>query len=105
MMDRSVKTLAMAAGVATMLLGLGGSHQATAGEECRVLLQNKCSTCHFVRYICPKLATNSGTIYWTWVMRTMVKEGAVLTDQEKSRLVDCLSAGDAQARSFCAEKK
>lgn len=81
------------------------SSEATAGEECKVLLQNKCSSCHFVKYICPKMESNSGTIYWKWVMHMMVKEGMVVTDQEKTILVDCLSSRDAQARTFCPQNK
>ena len=84
----------------TMLEG-----QARAGEECAILLQNRCSTCHFVNYICPKMEKNSGSVYWKWVMRSMIKEGALLTDQEQSLLVDCLSSHNAQAKSFCPEKK
>jgi hypothetical protein len=94
------------------LIGLFLVGSALAGEECRVLLQNKCSSCHAVNYICSKMDASAAErhaivpegVYWQWVMHTMVKQGAVLTDQESSTLVDCLSSHDAQARSFCTKK-
>ena len=84
------------------LTGLGPV-KAFAAEDCKTLLQNRCSSCHVAKYVCPRLDSNS--IYWKWVMYTMVKEGAMLTSQEKDLLVDCLSSHDAQARSFCPAKK
>lgn len=76
-----------------------------AEEGCKEVLQNKCTTCHFVKYICPKLEEGRSSTYWKWVMYTMKKEGAKLSDKEGSQLVDCLSANDAQAQSFCTPKK
>ncbi len=96
------------------LAGIFLAGSALAGEECKVLLQNKCSSCHSVKdYICPKMDDSSAGrhfmlpegVYWQWVMHTMVKQGAVLTDQESSTLVDCLSSHNAQAKSFCTPKK
>ena len=105
-MAKVFKLPLMAMGALVVLTVLGfGSGNASAGEECKVLLQNRCASCHFVKHICPGMEKNSGSIYWKWVMYTMVKEGALLTDQEQSILVDCLSSRDAQARSFCPDKK
>jgi len=104
-MNRSVKVVGLLLlVVSALMLSLMGN-EAAAGEECKVLLQNKCSSCHFVNYICPKMESNSGTIYWKWVMHMMVKEGMMVTDQEKTILVDCLSSHDAQAKTFCPQKK
>lgn len=89
--------------VLLMVAWVGGAE--AAGEDCRTLLQKKCSTCHFVKYICPKMDKNSGAIYWKWIMHSMVKEGMTVTPQESELLVTCLSSRDAQARSFCPEKK
>lgn len=96
------------------LAGIFLAGSALAGEECKVLLQNKCSSCHTVKdYVCPKMDDSAAGrhfmlpegVYWQWVMHTMVKQGAVLTDQESSTLVDCLNSHDAQAKSFCPSKK
>ena len=76
-----------------------------AAEDCKQLLQTKCASCHFVKYICPKLEENRSSTYWQWTMHSMKKEGAVLSDKESSQLVDCLTAGDPQAKSFCEAKK
>lgn len=94
------------------LAGIMLAGSALAGEECKVLLQNRCSSCHVVNYICPRMEGSAverhamvpETVYWQWVMHTMVKQGAMLTDQESSLLVGCLSSHDAQARSFCTKK-
>jgi len=104
-MHRFVKVVGLLLFAGSVLMVSLMSNEATAGEECQVLLQNKCSSCHFVKYICPKMEANSGTIYWKWVMHMMVKEGMVATDREKTILVDCLSSRDAQARTFCPQKK
>jgi mono/diheme cytochrome c family protein len=95
------------------LAGILLAGSALAGEECKALLQNKCSSCHAANYICPKMDASAAgrhfmtpeSVYWQWVMHTMVKQGAVLTDQESSTLVDCLSSHDAQAKTFCPQKK
>lgn len=94
------------------LAGLFLAGSVLAGEECKVLLQNKCSSCHVVKYICPKMDDSAPGrhalvpegVYWQWVMYTMTNQGVILTDQESSTLVDCLSSHDAQARSFCTKK-
>jgi hypothetical protein len=96
------------------LVGIFLAGSALAAEECKALLQNKCSSCHAVKHsVCPKMGGSAAgrhfmlteKVYWQWVMHTMVKQGAVLTDQESSTLVDCLSSHDAQATSFCPSKK
>jgi hypothetical protein len=48
---------------------------------------------------------NKGTVYWHKTIRDMVKEGTVLSKDEQSVLVSCLSSRDSQARSFCTGKK
>jgi len=104
-MNRFVKMAGLLLLAGSILMVSLIKSEAMAGEECKDLLQNKCSSCHFVKYICPKMESNSGTIYWKWVMHMMVKEGMVATAQEKTILVDCLSSRDAQARTFCPQKK
>ncbi|NLX18328.1 MAG: hypothetical protein GXY53_03470 [Desulfobulbus sp.] len=91
-------------GLLFALLGIFAAGSVLAEEGCKSLLQNKCASCHLVNYICPKMESNSGVIYWKWVMHTMIKEGAELSDQESAQLVSCLSSRDAQARSFCPQK-
>lgn len=77
---------------------------ALAAEECATLLRSKCALCHQVTYVCPKMESGSGMVYWKWVMHTMIKEGATLSDHESDILVDCLSSHDAQARVVCPKK-
>jgi hypothetical protein len=91
-------------GFLTLILVLVSS-QAMGGEECQELVRNKCSTCHFVKYICPKIEKGKGTLSWKWTLHDMVKEGLVATDQEQDRLVSCLADPDAKVKALCSEKK
>jgi len=81
------------------------SSQTMAGEECQELVRNKCSTCHFVNYICPKIEKGKGTLSWKWTIHDMVKVGLVATDQEQDRLVSCLADPDAKVKALCTVKK
>ncbi len=75
------------------------------GTECRQLVDNKCATCHFATYICPRIEKGKGTFYWNDIIHDMVKEGMVATDQEKDRLVRCLAEPDTRLRALCPVKE
>ncbi len=100
----SLATVARFALLATLLCFVYPNPTRSA-EQCQALLQTKCGTCHFINYICPRMDQNKGTVYWHKTINDMVKEGAVLSDEERSVLVRCLTSRDAQARSFCTGKK
>lgn len=103
---KSFRMLLVVSAVFLFVVALGMvPRTARAGEECKVLLQKKCSVCHFVKYICPKIEKNSGLIYWKWTLHSMIKEGAKLSDQEEKQLVDCLTQPDAQVMTLCPVKK
>lgn len=78
---------------------------ARAGEECKQLVVNKCGTCHFVKYICPRIEKGKGTLSWKWVVKDMVKEGMQATDQEQDRLVGCLAEPDGKVKGLCSASK
>ncbi len=78
---------------------------AVATEECQSLVRNKCTTCHFVTYICPRIEKGKGRFAWKGIVKDMIKEGMVATDQEQERLVDCLADPDAKVRELCPPKK
>lgn len=94
----------LSGGLLALMLMLVSS-QAMAGEECQELVRNKCSTCHFVKYICPKIEQGKGTLSWKWTIHDMVKVGMVATDQEQERLATCLADPDAKVKALCSEKK
>ena len=98
------RTLSLAVLLLTLIC-CGDRPKVHAAEQCQALLENKCRACHFVTYICPRMDDHRGSIYWHRTIKAMVKEGTVLSDDEQSTLVRCLSSRDAQARSFCAAKK
>ncbi len=76
-----------------------------AGPDCQELIQNKCASCHFVKYICPKIEQGKGTLSWKWTINAMVKEGLTATDQEQDRLVKCLAEPDEKVKAFCPSKE
>ena len=107
-MSHCIKSFRILLVVSVIFLALAQGltpREVSAGEECKVLLQQKCVTCHFVKYICPKIEKNSGLIYWKWTLHSMIKEGAMLSDQEEKQLVDCLTNPDAQVKTLCPVKK
>ena len=89
---------------AIVLLGSPQPH-GMAGEACRELIQNKCASCHFVKYICPKVEAGKGTFSWKWTINAMIKEGLAATSQEQDRLVNCLANPDEQVKAFCPSKQ
>ncbi len=89
--------------MAILLMGLA-QRPARAGEDCKELVVNKCGTCHFVKYICPRIEKGKGTFSWKWVVKDMVNVGMKVTDQEQDRLVGCLASPDVQVKSLCSTK-
>jgi hypothetical protein len=87
---------------ATAMLLQGG--RARAGVECQELVRNKCGSCHFVTYVCPRMAKGKGTLSWSGVVKDMVKEGMTATDQEQEKMVGCLAEPDAQMKALCPAK-
>ena len=88
---------------ATAMLLLSGG-KARAGVECQELVRNKCGSCHFVTYVCPRMAKGKGTLFWSGVVKDMVKEGMTATDQEQEKMVNCLAEPDTQMKALCPAK-
>ncbi len=95
----------LVSGALFVLLVLLTNQTRAAGTDCRELIQNKCATCHFVKYICPKVESGKGSLSWKWSVNPKVKEVHVATDQEQDRLVSCLVDPDEQVKSLCLQKK
>lgn len=77
---------------------------ALASEACQELVRNKCGSCHFVTYICPRIAKGKGAMSWSGVIKDMVKEGMTATDQEQEQVVRCLAEPDAKVKALCPVK-
>jgi hypothetical protein len=77
---------------------------AQAGEACQELVRNKCGSCHFVTYICPRIAKGKGAMSWSRVVKDMVKEGMAATEQEQEQVVRCLAEPDANVKALCPVK-
>lgn len=89
----------LAAGTLALVLLTGNTGRAEEG--CAPLVQNKCSTCHFVTHICPKIAQGKGNSYWKGIVTKMIGHGMVATDQEQQQLSDCLASPDAKVKALC----
>ncbi len=77
---------------------------AQASEECHELVRNKCGSCHFVTYVCPRIAKGKGAMSWSGVVKDMVKEGMAATEQEQEKIVRCLAEPDAKVKALCPVK-
>ncbi len=74
-------------------------------EECRLQVEQKCSSCHFATYVCPKLKKKKGAWAWKRTVKSMINHGASFTNAETKQLVSCLSNPDNDLLEICAPKK
>jgi hypothetical protein len=88
----------------TALVSLFLPNRASAEVPCQDLVRNKCGSCHFVTYICPRTEQGKGSFYWKGIVADMVKEGMVATDQEQQQLVRCLASPDRTVKALCPAK-
>ena len=102
-MQAITKVFLFSGAVAILLTGLAQT-PAMAGAECGELVANKCATCHFVKYICPRIEKGKGTLSWKGIVKDMVKEGMKATDQEQEQLVGCLADPDVKVKAICSTK-
>nr|WP_320010367.1 hypothetical protein [uncultured Desulfobulbus sp.] len=85
-----------------LFLALGSSPPSSqAKESCEQLIQNKCSSCHFVTHICTPLERGKGNFYWKRTVETMVMSGMETTKEENKQLTDCLSQPDDKVKALC----
>lgn len=99
-MKTVTQVLFLAGAMSGLLMALAQT-PARAGEECKELVVNKCGTCHFVKYICPRIEKGKGALSWKWIVNDMVKEGMQASDQEQDRLVGCLADPDGKVKALC----
>jgi hypothetical protein len=83
---------------------MGAGASGWADEPCVPLINNKCGTCHFVNYICPRMEKGKGSFYWRGIVKDMVKEGMIATDQEQKRLTTCLASPDKATKTLCPHR-
>jgi len=62
---------------------------ATSDEEVKALIEERCSSCHNTNII---YNANFNESRWSDVMDQMIQKGAVLSDSEKTMLIDWLIA-------------
>ena len=94
-------TLGSVLAIGAIALVLLSDTTGRAEDACAPLVQNKCSTCHFVTHICPKIAQGKGNSYWKGIVEKMIGHGMVATDQEQQQLATCLASPDAKVKALC----
>ncbi|MBM9614797.1 hypothetical protein JWJ90_10925 [Desulfobulbus rhabdoformis] len=82
----------------------GQPQQCQAKEPCEKLVQNKCSSCHFVTYICEPIERGKGSFYWKRTVKAMVMSGMETTKEENEQLVDCLGNPSDKVQALCPNK-
>ena len=60
-------------------------------EVCSSIINAKCVRCHYKTRICDALGTKS-VREWTRSINFMIKQGAELSDDEKNKVIACLSS-------------
>ena len=84
-----------------LLPALGGT--GWTEEGCGPMVRNKCSSCHFVTHICPKIKQGKGSFYWKRIVDNMVTDGMVATEEEQKRLAQCLASPDGKVKALCPQ--
>jgi hypothetical protein len=78
---------------------------ASANESCDSLMKSRCLSCHFETRICQKLKKNKGKRSWKRTIKSMVRHGAELTNEEQKILVQCFAKKDTEILSLCGMDK
>ena len=76
------------------------SVEVPSDAACGAIIDAKCVKCHYKTRICEALGTKS-VRSWKKSIKFMVKQGAVLTEEEQSKVVACLSSLPAGSDLVC----
>jgi hypothetical protein len=78
---------------------------AAAAEEvsCTTMVKTTCTRCHSETRICQKVQKDKGKGAWKRTVKRMISHGAVAGEDEKTRLITCLSTPDPAIREFCTK--
>jgi len=67
---------------------------------CSSIIDAKCVRCHYKTRICGALGTKSSR-QWEKTLKFMIKQGAKLTEDEKNKVIACLSSLPAGSNVVC----
>ena len=67
---------------------------------CSSIIDVKCVKCHYKTRICDALGTKS-IRKWQKTIKLMTKQGAQLTEEEKNKVIACLSSLPAGSKVVC----
>lgn len=68
--------------------------------ECMDSIEQKCTSCHYLTRVCQAMGTKSRS-KWGRTVKTMVKRGAKLTDNEQAVMVQCLAEPGPELNQYC----
>ena len=74
--------------------------EAPADAVCSAIVDTKCVRCHYKTRICDALGTKS-IRQWKKSIKFMVKQGAVLTEEEQNTVLACLSSMPEGSNIVC----
>ena len=76
------------------------SGEAPSEAVCSSIVDAKCVRCHYKTRICDALGTKSNR-KWEKTIKFMIKQGAQLTEDEKNKVIACLSSLPAGSKVVC----
>ncbi len=77
------------------------SSSVAADPACGTLITNKCLACHYETRICQKVKKKKGERSWKKTIKSMIRNGAVLSREEQKILAVCLSKPDSAVLELC----
>jgi hypothetical protein len=74
--------------------------EAPSEAVCSAIIDAKCVRCHYKTRICGALGTKSSR-QWEKTLKFMIKQGAQLTEDEKNKVIACLSSLPTGSNVVC----
>jgi hypothetical protein len=80
--------------------GTGNIGEVPPDAVCKSLVNTKCTRCHYKTRICDALGTKSAS-KWEKTIQFMIRQGADLTDEERNKVLACLSSLPQGSQVVC----
>lgn len=99
-MKRNLNIIIMLIILVTACTGRENIGEIPSNTVCASLVNAKCTRCHYKTRICAALGTKSIS-KWGKTINFMVNQGADLTDEERQKIVACLSSLPQNSEVVC----
>jgi hypothetical protein len=84
-----------------VLLSALGTAKANAEGQCKELLTTVCNDCHNTDRVCESMGGPEKK--WKAIIDWMISNGAELSDEQQSLLVNCLTEPYEEAKKVCGK--